>query len=109
MGFSKEGRHKNPQIILGLLVSTDGYPLAYCIHEGNKYEGHTMLPVITGFVEHYHLEEFIVVADSGLMNNDNVAELEKLGYKYIIGAKIKTESKQIQHQILGLPKEDRVM
>lgn len=36
-GFSKEGRHKSPQIILGLLVSIDGYPLAYCIHEGNKY------------------------------------------------------------------------
>lgn len=35
-GFSKEGRHSNPQIILGLLVSLDGYPLAYCIHEGNK-------------------------------------------------------------------------
>lgn len=31
-GFSKEGRHKNPQIILGLLVSQGGYPLAYCIH-----------------------------------------------------------------------------
>lgn len=108
-GFSKEGRHKNPQIILGLLVSTDGYPLAYCIHEGNKYEGHTMLPVIAEFVERYHLEEFIVVADSGLMNNDNVVELEKLGYKYIIGAKIKTESKRIQQQILNLPKEDGAM
>ena len=39
-GFSEEGRHKNPQIILGLLVSPGGYPLAYCIHEGNKYEAH---------------------------------------------------------------------
>ena len=52
-GFSKEGRHSNPQIILGLLVSLDGYPLAYCIHEGNKYEGHTMLPVIREFVSKY--------------------------------------------------------
>jgi transposase len=33
-GFSKEGKHSNPQIILGLLVSLDAYPLAYCIHEG---------------------------------------------------------------------------
>ena len=39
-GFSEEGRHKNPQIILGLLVSPGGYPLAYCIHEDNKYEAH---------------------------------------------------------------------
>lgn len=65
-GFSKEGRHKNPQIILGLLVSIGGYPLAYCIHEGNKYEGHTMLPVVTEFVRKYKLEDFIVVADSVL-------------------------------------------
>ena len=35
-GFSKEGRHKNPQIILGLLVSQEGYPLAYCIHASTK-------------------------------------------------------------------------
>ena len=27
-GFSKEGKHQNPQIVLGLLVSVDGYPLA---------------------------------------------------------------------------------
>lgn len=60
-GFSKEGRHKNPQIIPGLLVSIGGYPLAYCIYEGNKYEGHTMLPVVTEFVRKYSLDDFIVV------------------------------------------------
>lgn len=65
-----------------------------------------MLPVTADFVNRYHLKEFIIVADSGLMSNDNVVELEKLGYKYIIGAKIKTESKRIQRQILDLPKED---
>lgn len=108
-GFSKEGRHKNPQIILGLLVSLGGYPLAYCIHEGNKYEGHTMLPVVTEFARKYKLEDFIVVADSGLMNGDNIADLEANGYKYIIGAKIKNESKKIQEWILGQPKSDSRM
>ena len=38
-GFSKEGKHQNPQIVLGLLVSKNGYPLAYDIFEGNKFEG----------------------------------------------------------------------
>lgn len=108
-GFSKEGRHSQPQIILGLLVSIGGYPLAYCIHEGNKYEGHTMLPVINEFVSKYKLEDFIVVADSGLMNNDNITELESNGYKYIIGAKIKNESKTVKDWILGQPKNDGFM
>ena len=108
-GFSKEGRHSNPQIILGLLVSLGGYPLAYCIHEGNKYEGHTLLPVIKEFVAKYNLKDFVVVADSGLMNNDNIAILEKEGYKYIIGAKIKNEGKPIKQWILEQPKVDRRM
>lgn len=108
-GFSKEGRHSNPQIILGLLVSLNGYPLAYCIHEGNKYEGHTMLPVIENFVRKYNLENFIVVADSGLMNNSNIEELEELGYQYNIGAKIKNETVPIKKYILQQPKIDRQM
>ena len=108
-GFSKEGRHSNPQIILGLLVSLGGYPLAYCIHEGNKYEGHTMLPTINAFVSKYGIDDFVVVADSGLMNNSNIAELESQGYKYIIGAKIKNESAEINRWILSQPKADRQM
>lgn len=108
-GFSKEGRHSNPQIILGLLVSLDGYPLAYCIHEGNKYEGHTMLPVIKTFADKYGLGDFIVVADSGLMNRANIEELEETGYKYIIGAKIKNESREVREWILAQPKVDRRM
>ena len=108
-GFSKEGRHSNPQIILGLLVSEGGYPLAYCIHEGNKYEGHTMLPVINEFIAKYNLDDFIVVADSGLMNSANIAELESMGYRYIIGAKIKNESAEVKKWILEQPKIDRQM
>ena len=108
-GFSKEGRHSNPQIILGLLVSLDGYPLAYCIHEGNKYEGHTMLPVIREFVSKYQLDDFIVVADSGLMNNANINDLEADGCKYIIGSRIKNESEDVRRQILSFPKENGVL
>ena len=108
-GFSKEGRHSNPQIILGLLVSLDGYPLAYCIHEGSKYEGHTMLPVINEFVQRYDLDGFIVVADSGLMNAANITELEQTGYSYIIGARIRNEAEDIKRQILSFPKVSGMM
>lgn len=52
-GFSKDGKHSQPQILLGLLVSENGYPLDYEIFEGNKFEGHTMLPVIEAFKAKY--------------------------------------------------------
>ena len=83
--------------------------MAYCIHEGNKYEGHTMMPVIEEFVRKYNLEDFVIVADSGLMNEQNILDMETSGYKYIIGAKIKNESKSIRQWILEQKKVDRQM
>jgi transposase len=102
-GFSKEGRHQQPQIVLGLLVSTGGYPLAYEIFEGNKFEGHTMLPVIEAFKTKYQLKELVVIADAGLMSNDNIAELQNKSYQYIIGARIKNEAWAIKKNILAAP------
>lgn len=43
-GFSKDGKHSNPQIFIGLLVAAGGYLIGYDIYEGNTYEGHTLIP-----------------------------------------------------------------
>ena len=101
-GFSKDGKHQHPQIVLGLLVSVNGYPLAYEIFEGNKFEGHTMLPIIEAFKLKYTLDKLIVVADSGLMSAGNINELQIKNYEYIIGARIKNEQHTVQAKILAL-------
>ncbi|MGX5856555.1 IS1634 family transposase [Dyadobacter jiangsuensis] len=98
-GFSKEGRHQDPQIVLGLLVSSGGYPLAYEIFEGNKFEGYTMLPVIEAFKIRFGLADLVVVADAGLLSSDNIRQLQQNGYQYILGARVKNESRLLQQQI----------
>lgn len=105
-GFSKDGKHSQPQIVLGLLVSKDGYPLSYSIFNGSQYEGRTMLPIVDDFVQRFNLENFVVVADSGLMNKRNLELLNEGKYEYIIGARIKNESEAIKTWVLDLPKED---
>ncbi|SMD41960.1 Transposase [Aquiflexum balticum DSM 16537] len=101
-GFSKDGKHKHPQIVLGLLVSKDAYPLAYDIFEGNKYEGDTFLPILEGFRMKYNFEKLTVVADAGLLSNKNVQELVEKGYEFILGARIKNEKESVKKEILGL-------
>lgn len=101
-GFSKEGRHKHPQILIGLLVSVDGYPLAYGMFEGNKFEGHTMMPVIKGFQTRHKLGRPVVIADSGLLSNDNITQLQGDGYEFILGARIKKERAALRERILAL-------
>jgi transposase len=105
-GFSKEGKHQNPQIVLGLLVSKDGYPLAYDIFEGNKFEGHTMLPVIDSFKEKYKLNQLVIIADSGLLSSKNMEELQAKGYEFILGARIKNEKTSIKEKVLSLKLEN---
>ena len=105
-GFSKDGKHAQPQVVLGLLVSRDGYPLSYSLFNGSQYEGRTMIPIVEDFVQRFKLDDFVVVADSGLMNKTNISLLESGGYKYIIGARIKIESDEIKQWILSLEKQD---
>jgi transposase len=105
-GFSKEGKHQNPQIVLGLLVSRNGYPLAYEIFEGNKFEGHTMLPVLEAFKKKYNLEQLVIIADSGLLSKANVMDLQQKGYEFILGARIKNETHAIKKKILKLNLEN---
>lgn len=105
-GFSKDGKHSQPQIVLGLLVSENGYPLDYEIFEGNKFEGHTMLPVIEAFRKKYQMQRLIVIADAGLMSNKNISSLLEQHYEFIIGARIKNETQHVQQQILNLKLED---
>jgi hypothetical protein len=100
-GFSKEGKHQNPQIVLGLLVSTNGYPLAYQIFDGKQFEGHTLLPVVEAFKVRYKLDKLVVVADAGLLSNQNIALLAEHKYEFILGARIKNESRTIEQQILS--------
>ncbi|CAN5804869.1 IS1634 family transposase [soil metagenome] len=101
IGFSKDGKAQHPQIVLGLLVSTDGYPLAFEMFEGNTFEGKTMLPVIEKFKKKYQLENIVVVADAGLLSNDNIEALVNLRYQFILGARIKNENRALQKDILS--------
>ncbi|HLX91883.1 MAG TPA: IS1634 family transposase [Puia sp.] len=105
-GFSKEGKHQNPQIYLGLLVSLGGYAIGYQVFEGNIFEGHTLIPFIEQMSKKFNLGRPIVVADAGLLSQTNIAALEQHHYEYILGARIRTESAAVKQQILSAHLQD---
>jgi transposase len=106
-GFSKDGKHSNPQIYLGLLVGLGGYAIGYDIYEGNIYEGHTLVPTIEKISKKFNLSKPIIVADAGLLNNDNIKALESQEYEYILGARIKNESNENKEKMLSASFEDK--
>lgn len=100
IGFSKDGKFQCPQILIGLLVGYDGYPIAYNIFEGNTFEGHTLIPILRDFEKKYDIDKPIMVADAALLSNKNLTVLSDSNYEYIIGARTKNESEEVKKEIL---------
>lgn len=76
--------------------------MAYDIFAGNQFEGHAMLPVINAFKQRYKIDQLVMVADAGLLSNQNISLLQQSGYEYILGARIKAESDAVKQEILSL-------
>lgn len=87
VGYSKE-RRVDPQIVVGLLVDREGFPLEIGCFEGNKAEKHTILPVISQFRARHGIENFAVVADAGMLSAANLAALDAAGCRFIVGSRL---------------------
>lgn len=81
-----EERKLEPQITIGLLVDSSGFPLEIQIFEGNRAEVKTILPVLAGFRERH--KNITVTTDAVMLSAGNISELEQLGYNYITGSRL---------------------
>jgi transposase len=105
-GFSKDGKHQQPQIMIGLLVSNHGYPIGYQIFEGNTSETKTLIPVLETFQKKFDIDKPIIVADAALLSEKNIEALQENGYEYILGARLKNEPEEIKEKALALEVEE---
>lgn len=73
-GPSKEHR-KDPIIQMGLLMDSNGIPIAFNTFSGGESEKTSLLPTIRRVKKEFSLERIVVVADRGLNTSDNTAYL----------------------------------
>lgn len=101
-GFNKDGKHQQPQIMIGLLVSNHGYPIGYQIFEGNTSETKTLIPVLEAFQKKFNIGKPIIIADAALLSQKNINALNEYQYEYILGGRIKNETEEIRAKIIAL-------
>lgn len=87
-GFSKDNKSQQPQILIALMVSKEGFPIAFEIFAGNTFEGHTIIPVIKNFITKNNAKDFTVVADAAMISTENVQQLTQNSINYIVGARL---------------------
>jgi len=87
-GFSKDNKSQQPQVLVALMVTKEGFPISYEIFSGNTFEGHTIIPVIKSFIKRDKVKAFTVVADAAMISSENIAQLVQNDINYIVGARM---------------------
>lgn len=87
IGFSKDNKSVNPQVMIGLLVNELGFPISYQLFAGNKFEGHTLMPSLLALKKKRKIERMTVVADSAMISDDNIKLLRAENLDYIVAAR----------------------
>jgi hypothetical protein len=98
-GFSKDNKSQQPQILVALIVTSEGFPIGYEVFAGNTFEGHTMLPVIESFIQKHKVQHFTVVADAAMISTTNINALQNAHINYIVGARLGNVSNQLLDNI----------
>lgn len=105
-GFSKDKKSNQPQIVVSLTVTKQGFPVHMQAFEGNKFEGYTMLPVMQELIKKHSLKDIVLVADAGMLSKDNTDDLEAKNLKFIVGARLGNLDKTIFEKVTNVPKID---
>jgi len=103
-GFSKDHKHNQPQVLLALMVTTDGLPVDYEIFAGDTFEGYTLIPALTKIRKKYDIDRIVFVADSAMLSKDNIKcleDLEEHNLSYIVGARLKNMAAPLKDKILN--------
>jgi len=87
-GFSKDNKSQQPQILVGLMVTKQGFPISYEVFTGNTFEGHTILPVVESFIKKHPVNRLTIVADAAMISTENIKALKQSAIHYIVGARL---------------------
>ncbi len=110
-GYSKDMKFNQPQVLLALMVTKEGLPVGYKAFSGDTYEGHTLIPALQELKRKYNLDKVVYVADAGMLNKNNLAELETLqnsGFEFIVGARLKSVQKELQKKITNMANYEEI-
>jgi len=103
-GFGKDGKIGKTIVVFGLLIDQNKQPVGYEVYHGKQYEGHTFTDAVIRLKKKYQIDKVICVADTGMMNKDNIKEIEKSEYEFIFGERLKSILESKQDEILDLTK-----
>jgi len=84
-GYSRDHRPDCKQVLIGLVVTREGYPLGYEVFAGNRNDGSTVKEIVTRMESRYGRQQRIWVLDRGMVSEATMDWLKERGSRYIVG------------------------
>jgi len=84
-GYSRDKRSDCKQIVIGLVVTREGFPITFRVFEGNRLDVNTLKEMVKRLESRFKIERCIWVSDTGLLSEENLETLKGSGYEYILG------------------------
>lgn len=100
-GFSKDGKGNLKQLIVGVLMTSSGIPIAHEVFQGNTADVASFTTIIKTVKEKYKLEKVILVADRGMISEENLLILEEMGLGYIVGVRMRSLPGEMQTTLMA--------
>lgn len=101
-GYSRDHRPDCVQVILALIVTPEGFPLAYEVLPGNTADNTTLPAFLAQIEARYGQARRIWVMDRGIPTEAHLAQLRERGAQYLVGTP-KGRLTKLEQQLLALP------
>ena len=101
-GYSKEKRGDLKQLIIGVLMTKEGLPVACEIFPGNTSDLKSFIYILEKLKQSYKIGKLIWVADRGMVSTDNISKLNELKQEYILGVKMRQFNQEKKDKFLSL-------
>ena len=101
-GYSRDHRPDCEQLVIALIVNSEGFPFSYETFDGNRSDVSTMETILRMVERKYGKARRIWVFDRGIVSEENLAAIRKRGGQYLTGMP-RSQMKRFEEELL---KED---
>lgn len=98
-GYSRDHRPDCEQMVIALIVNSEGFPFSYETFDGNRADVSTMEAILRMVERKYGKARRIWVMDRGIVSEENLAAIRKRGGQYLVGTP-RSQMKRFEQEFL---------
>lgn len=98
-GYSRDHRPDCEQMVIALIVNSEGFPFSYETFDGNRADVTTMETILRMVERKYGKARRIWVFDRGIVSEENLEAIRRRGGQYLVGTP-RSQMKQFEVELL---------